>query len=192
MQDMPPGMLPPSILKYDASAIPVGNLVITSKTRDDRELLDLADHQLRDELAGIEGLASAPVFGGVFRQVQIYVNPKSLEALKLSPMDVARIVNTQSQIIPTGEIRIGEQNYYVISNSMVGSPKDFEKIPLYNDGRKIVNLGDVAEVMDGSRWRTNTVHVDGRRAVYMPLLRQTGAMRHLRGGPPQGVPAEIA
>src|SRR5882672_747353 len=144
MQNMPPGMLPPSILKFDASAIPVGNLVITSNSRDDRELLDIADHQLRDELAGIEGLASAPVFGGVFRQVQIYVHPRSLEALKRSPMDVARIVNTQSQVIPTGEIRIGEQNYYVISNSMVGAPKDFEKIPLYTDGRKIVYLGDVA------------------------------------------------
>src|ERR1700732_5249936 len=64
MQNMPPGMLPPSILKFDASAIPVGNLIITSKSRDDRDLLDIADHQLRDELAGIEGLAPAPVFGG--------------------------------------------------------------------------------------------------------------------------------
>src|ERR1700737_3140084 len=64
MQNMPPGMLPPSVLKYDASAIPVGNLIITSYSRNDRELLDIADHQLRDELAGIEGLASAPVFGG--------------------------------------------------------------------------------------------------------------------------------
>src|SRR3984893_8517502 len=175
MQNMPPGMLPPSVLKYDASAIPVGNLVISSNSRDDRELLDIADHQLRDELAGIEGLASAPVFGGVFRQVQIYVHPRSLEALKLSPMDVARIVNTQSQVIPTGEIRIGDQNYYVLSNSMVGTPQDFEKIPLYSDGRKIVYLGDVAQVVDASRWRTNTVHADGKRAVYMPLLRQTGA-----------------
>src|SRR5438874_9150182 len=71
MQNMPPGMLPPSILKYDASAIPVGNLIITSNTRDDRELLDIADHKLRDELAGTEGLALAPVLGGVLRQVPV-------------------------------------------------------------------------------------------------------------------------
>jgi len=175
MQNMPPGMLPPSILKYDASAVPVGNLIISSRSRDDRELLDIADHQLRDHMAGIPGLASAPVFGGVFRQVQIFVHPRMLEALKLSPMDVARIVNTQSQVIPTGEIRIGNQNYYVSSNSMVDKPEDFGKIPLYSDGRKIVYLGDVANVVDGSRWRTNTVQVNGRRAVYMPLLRQAGA-----------------
>jgi multidrug efflux pump subunit AcrB len=175
MQNLPPGMLPPSILKYDASAIPVGNLLITSASRSDKELLDLADHEIRDQLAGIEGLASAPVFGGVFRQVQIYVHPRSLEALNLSPMDVARIVNAQSQVIPTGEIRIGDQNYYVSSNSMVSSPEDFQKIPLWTDGRKVVYLGDVANVVDGTRWRTNTVLVDGRRAVYMPLLRQAGA-----------------
>ena len=205
MQNMPPGMLPPSILKFDASAIPVGNLVITSNSRSDKELLDIADHQLREELAGIDGLASAPVFGGVFRQVQIYVHPRALESLKLSPLEVARIVNTQSQVIPTGEIRIGDQNYYVISNSMVGTPKEFEKIPLYSDGRKIVHLGDVAQVIDATRWRTNTVHVDGKRAVYMPLLRQAGAsaitvvdnvkaflpLLHERGTIPDDVQVEI-
>ncbi len=206
MQNLPPGMLPPSILKYDASAIPVGNLVISSSSRDDKELLDIADHGIRDELAGIEGLASAPVFGGVFRQVQIYVHPRSLEALNLSPMDVARIVNAQSQVIPTGEIRIGDQNYYVSSNSMVTAPEDFQKIPLWTDGRKVVYLGDVANVVDGTRWRTNTVRVDGRRAVYMPLLRQAGASAvrvvdnvqdflpqlHKRGIVPDDVNVEVA
>src|SRR5262249_48173693 len=112
MQNLPPGMLPPSILNYDASSIPVGNLVISSQTRDDKYLLDFADYHLREELAGIEGLAAAPVFGGVFRQVQIYVHPKTLESLGMSPVDVARIVNTQSSVIPTGEVRIGQQDYY--------------------------------------------------------------------------------
>jgi CzcA family heavy metal efflux pump len=206
LQNLPPGMLPPSILKYDATAIPVGNLIISSPSRDDKELLDLADHGIRDELAGIEGLASAPVFGGVFRQVQVYVHPRSLEALNLSPMDVARIVNAQSQVIPTGEIRIGGQNYYVSSNSMVSSPEDFQKIPLWTDGRKVVYLGDVANVVDGTRWRTNTVRVDGKRAVYMPLLRQAGASAikvvdnvqaflpelHKRGTIPDDVQVEVA
>ncbi|MBM4069405.1 MAG: efflux RND transporter permease subunit [Planctomycetes bacterium] len=175
MQNMPPGMLPPTIMKYDASAIPVGNLLISSDSKSDKELLDFADHRLREELAGIDGLASAPVFGGVFRQVQIYVHPRALEALRLSPLDVARIVNNQSLVLPTGEIRIGNQTYYVSSNSMAGTPKDFEKLPLFNDGRKIVFLGDVAEIVDSSRWRTNIVQVNGQRAVYMPLLRQAGA-----------------
>src|SRR5215212_3695283 len=140
MQNLPPGMLPPTILNYDASAIPVGNLVISSRTRDDKFLLDIADTRLREELAGIEGLSAAPVFGGVFRQVQIYVHPRSLEALNMSPMDIARIVNTQSSVIPTGEVRIDKQNYYVRSNAMIRDPADFGEIPLYNDGRKLVRL----------------------------------------------------
>jgi multidrug efflux pump subunit AcrB len=175
MQNLPPGMLPPTILNYDASAIPVGNLVISSSSRDDKYLLDIADTRLREDLAGIEGLSAAPVFGGVFRQVQIYVHPRTLEALNMSPLDVARIVNTQSLVIPTGEIRIDKQNYFVRSNAMVRDPSTFGDIPLYNDGRKVVLLKDVAEVIDASRWRTNIVRVDGRRAVYMPLLRQAGA-----------------
>jgi multidrug efflux pump subunit AcrB len=175
MKNLPPGMLQPDVFKYDASSIPVGNLIIASPRRDEKYLLDLADHQLRDELAGIDGLASAPVFGGVFRQVQIYVDPRALESLKLSPMEVARRVNNQSQVLPTGEIRLGSQNYYVTSNAMAETPKEFEQIPIATMGRKTVFLGDVAEVLDSTRWRTNTVHVDGRPAVYMPLLRQAGA-----------------
>ncbi|HZU38562.1 MAG TPA: efflux RND transporter permease subunit, partial [Gemmataceae bacterium] len=175
MQNMPPGMLPPTILKYDATAVPVGNLVISSAQRDDKYLLDRADHEIRDAIAGIPGLAAAPVFGGIFRQVQIYVHPRTLEALHMSPMDVARIINQQSQVIPTGEMRIGTQDYYVTSNSMAQDPKAFEDIPIMADGRKVVHLRDIADVVDGTRWRTNTVLADGRRAVYMPLLRQAGA-----------------
>ena len=67
LQFLPPGMQPPSIIKYDASAIPVGNLVLSSDRRDEKYLLDLADYELRDELSSIDGLAAAPVFGGVFR-----------------------------------------------------------------------------------------------------------------------------
>ena len=175
MQNLPPGMLPPTILKYDATAIPVGTLVLSSNTRDDKFLLDLADHAVIEELATIEGLTAAPVFGGVFRQVQVYVHPRTIEAMKLSPIDIARILNMQSQVIPTGEMRIGNQDYYVSSNSMATTPEDFAKIPLFADGRKVVHLGDVARIVDDQRWRTNIVHADGRRAVYMPLLRQAGA-----------------
>jgi multidrug efflux pump subunit AcrB len=175
MQNMPPGMLQPTVIKYDATAIPVGNLVISSNSMSDRDLLDLADTRIRDELATIEGLASAPVFGGVFRQFMIYVDPRKLESLNLSSETVARIVNTQSQIIPTGEARFGPQTYYVTSNSMAKTPEDFERIPIRGMGRRVVRLGDVARVVDSERWRTNTVLVDGRRAVYMPLLRQAGA-----------------
>jgi multidrug efflux pump subunit AcrB len=175
MQNMPPGMLQPTILKYDASAIPVGNLVISSNSRSDRDLLDLADTFLREELASIEGLASAPVFGGAFRQIMVYVDPRKLDAHDLSPMEVARIVNAQSQILPTGEARFGPQTYYVTSNSMVATPEQFARIPIKQVDSQVVRLGDVATIVDGQRWRTNTVLVDGRRAVYMPLLRQTGA-----------------
>src|SRR5438477_9568256 len=89
---------------------------------------------------------------------------------------------------------------------MVSMPKDFEKIRLWADGRKVVYLGDVANVLDASRWRTNTVRVDGRRAVYMPLLRQAGASAirvvdsvqdflpelHRRGVVPDDVDVEVA
>lgn len=175
MQNMPPGMQMPTIFKYDASAVPVGQLVVRSDRADDKELLDLTDTRIRDELAGIEGLASAPVFGGTYRQVQIYVEPRALEAYRLTPADVARIVNAQSQVLPTGEIRIDARTFYISSNSVARTTEEFEQIPLWTDGRKVVRLRDVARVVDGQRWRTNVVRADGRRAVHMPLLRQGGA-----------------
>src|SRR5262249_29408517 len=147
-----------------------------------------------------------------------YVRPDALEAMKLSPMDVARIVNTQSQVIPTGEIRIGPsdkgQTYYVSSNSMVANTKDFAKIPLYGEGNKVVYLGDVATLLAASRRGNNPPHAlpqaapnrpAGRRSVYMPLLRQAGASAvrvvdnvqaflpqlHQRGHIPEDVQVEV-
>jgi HAE1 family hydrophobic/amphiphilic exporter-1 len=175
LQFLPPGMQPPGVFKYDASSIPVGSLVITSDRHDDKYLLDLADHELRDELAGVEGLAAAPVFGGVFRQIQIYARPESLEAYRLSPFELAGLVNKQSQVFPGAELRLHDQNFLLGSNSMARTPREFEDLPLWSEGRKVVYLRDVARVEDGVRWRTNTVRVDGRRAVFMPLLRQGGA-----------------
>src|SRR5262249_1077899 len=114
MQNMPPGMLQPTVIKYDAASVPVGALVVSSgaPTRADKFLPALADRGMRDDLAGIEGLASAPVFGGVLRQVQIYVHPRRLEALKLSLTDISERVNRQTLVMPTGEIRIGNQDFY--------------------------------------------------------------------------------
>ena len=149
MQNMPPGMLPPSVLKYDASSIPVGNLVITSENRDDKYLLDLADHEFRDELAGIEGLAAAPVFGGVFRQVQIYVHPR-----RWRPQAVA---DTRWPASSTRRARYSRRRNAHRQPELTtqlqqhgATPKDFEKIPLWSDGRKVVYLGDVANVVDGN------------------------------------------
>ena len=174
MQFLPPGMQLPTIFKHDV-AIPVGQLVVRSDRADDKELLDLTETRIRDEFAGIQGLAMLPVFGGTYRQVQIYVEPRALEAYRLTPADVARIVNAQSQVLPTGEIRIDARTFYISSNSVARTIEEFEQVPLWTDGRKIVRLRDVARVVDGQRWRTNVVRAEGRRAVYMPLLRQGGA-----------------
>ena len=88
---------------------------------------------------------------------------------------MARIVNAQSQVLPTGEIRIDARTFYISSNSVVSTTEEFEQIPLWTDGRKVVRLRDVARVVDGQRWRTNVVRAKAAARVYMPLLRQGGA-----------------
>ena len=88
---------------------------------------------------------------------------------------MASLVNKQSLVFPGAELRIADQDYLIRSNSLAPTPADFESMPLWNDGRKVVYLRDIATVEDGTRWRTNTVRVDGRPAVFMPLLRQGGA-----------------
>ncbi|MBF6568561.1 MAG: efflux RND transporter permease subunit [Candidatus Binataceae bacterium] len=173
---MPPGTLPPLVLQYDASSLPVVMVAMRGKGYGETELEDQARYNIRNQLATIPG-ASVPIpFGGKFRQVMAYANAQALQARGLSLMDVVHAVDKSNLILPAGDVKIGSKDYYIYSNSMIKDVSRIGQVPIKVGRAQIpVLLDDVAKVRLSSQIQYNKVLIDGQPSVYIPVLRQVGA-----------------
>ncbi len=173
---MPPGTLPPLVLQYDASSLPVVLVTLEGQGYGETQLEDQARYNVRNQLATVPG-ASVPIpFGGKFRQMMAYVDPQALRARDMSLMDVVQAINQSNLIMPAGDVKIGSKDYYVYSNSMIPKVGDIGQVPVkIGAGQAPVLLGDVARVSDSSQIQYNRVLINGQPSVYIPVLRQVGA-----------------
>lgn len=171
----PPGSNPPFIIRFDASTLPVGQLVLSSEKRSNNELLDLANVYVRSTFTSIPGLVSAPPFGGNIRTIVVKADPELLRAHNLTPDQLVEALRVNNQTAPSGNVRIGDKNYITPTNTTVRNVKDFENIPLFKGGVQNLYLRDVATVEDGADITTGYGLVNGKRSVYMSIAKGADA-----------------
>src|SRR5688572_13779632 len=174
LRRLPPGTLPPVVLKFDASSLPVCLITLKGEGLGETQLRDLAQYSVRNQVANVQGASVPQPFGGRYRQIMVYVDPIRLEAHQLSPMDVVRGVNASNLILPAGDTRIGPFNYSLYTNSQVDAVEDIARIPLKMNGTDSVFVGDIGTARDAEQIQTNIVRVDGQPSVYLPVLKQGG------------------
>lgn len=174
LRRLPPGTLPPVVLKFDASSLPVCLVTLKGEGLTETKLRDLAQFTVRNQLARVSG-ASVPVpFGGAYRQIMVYVDPSKLEAYQLSPMDIVRRVNNANLILPGGDVQIGDRDYNVYTNSQLDQISEINDLPIKARGQALVRISDVGVAKDANQIQTNVVRIDGQRSVYLPVLKQGG------------------
>jgi HAE1 family hydrophobic/amphiphilic exporter-1 len=174
LKRLPPGTLPPVVLKFDASSLPVCLVTVKGAGLDETQLHDLAQFQIRNQIAVVNGAEIPPPFGGKYRQVMVYVNPFKLLSRQLSVMDVVGAVNDSNLILPAGDIKIGSNDYYFYSNSLAKNVEDINSMPIKTIGTQGVTVGDIGEAKDSSQIQYNIVRVDGQRSAYIPIMKQGG------------------
>src|SRR5579862_1852908 len=174
LRRLPQGTLPPVVLKFDASSLPVCLVTLKGEGLNETRLKDLAQFQVRNQIANVQGASVPQPFGGTYRQIQVFVDPVKLEAHQLSLMDVVDAVNSSNLILPAGDVRIGNRDYNIYANSQVPTPSDVNKIPLKSVGLGSVLVADVGKAEDAGAIQTNIVRIDGQRSVYIPVLKQGG------------------
>jgi len=167
----PQGSQPPFVIRFDASSLPVGQLVLSSKTRSNNELQDLANVYVRASFTSIPGLLSPPPFGGSPRTIEINVDPAQLRSHNLTPDQIVEALRINNQTAPSGNVRIGDKNYLTPTNNTIKEVKDFEKIPLFKGGVQNLSLGDVATVKDGADITNGYALVNGKRSVYVSIAK---------------------
>jgi hydrophobic/amphiphilic exporter-1 (mainly G- bacteria), HAE1 family len=174
LRKLPPGTLPPVVLKFDASSLPVCLITLKGEGLNEAQLRDLGQYNVRNQVASVAGASVPQPFGGRYRQIMVYVDPLKLEANQLSVMDVVRTVNEANLILPAGDVKIGPFDYNLYANSQINALKDINRLPLKTVANASVLVGDVGKAEDGSEIQYNVVRVDGQPSVYLPVLKQGG------------------
>ena len=167
----PPGTQPPFIIRFDASSLPIGQLVLSSKIRSNNELQDLANVYVRASFTAIPGLLSPAPFGGSPRTVEVNVDPDLLRSHNMTPDQIVEAIRVNNQTAPSGNVRIGDINYISPTNNTIKEIKDFEQIPLFKGGVQNLKLGDVATVKDGADVTNGYALVNGKRSVYISIAK---------------------
>lgn len=171
----PPGSQPPFIIRFDASTLPIGQLVISSETRSNNQLLDLANTYVRSSFTSIPGLVAPAPFGGNIRTIVIKADPELLRSHNLTPDQIVEAIRVNNQTAPSGSMKIGDINYLTPTNTQVRTLKEFEKIPLFKGGVQNLYLGDVATVEDGADITMGYAQVNGKRSIYLNIAKSADA-----------------
>jgi len=174
LRKLPPGTLPPVVLKFDASSLPVCLITLKGEGLNETQLRDLGQYNVRNQVANVAGASVPQPFGGRYRQIMVYVDPLKLEAHDLSVMDVVRTVNDSNLILPAGDVKIGPIDYNLYTNSQLPNTREIDSLPLKTVGNASVLVQNVGHAVDGHEIQTNIVRVDGQSSVYLPILKQGG------------------
>lgn len=172
---MPPGTLPPFVMRFDAGSVPVGNLVFTSRTRSVGEMQDAALNLVRPLFATLPGVSAPPPFGGAARTIVVNLKPERLRAYNMSPDELVTALNAANTITPSGNVPLGDSYPMVPLNSVVRNIKDLESVPVRTGTYPAVFVRDMATVADGSDIVTSYALVNGRRTVYIPVTKRADA-----------------
>ena len=172
---LPQGIFPPIIIKFGAASLPIAVQTTSRETMSEKEVRDLAYFNVRPQLGNVPGIAFPTTFGGTVRQITVFLDPERMLARGVSTHDIVNSVNMQSVLLPAGDVKIGEFDYNVYTNSMIKVVDQMNDIPI-----KVVNgvpvfLRDVGKAVDSTMIQTNVVRINGNRAVYLPIMKQAGA-----------------
>ena len=174
LRRLPPGTLPPVVLKFDASSLPVCLVTFKGEGLNETQLRDLAQFQVRNQVASVAGASVPQPFGGKYRQIMVYTDPYKLESHQLSLMDTVRSLNKANLILPAGDVQLGLLDYNIYTNSQLRTIGEINQLPIKTVGQSPVRVADIGYAKDAEQIQTNLVRVDGQKSVYLPILKQGG------------------
>jgi multidrug efflux pump subunit AcrB len=175
MKFFPPGALPPQVVRYDASSLPVGQLVLSAPTRSLKEIYDLAATRIRPMFASVPGLSAPPPFGANSRSITVSIDPAKLRSYDLTPDQVVEALAKFNAMSPSGNLRIDNTMFTTTINSLVKHADEFGDIPIKTKDGVSVFIKDVARVADASDVTVDYALINGKRSVYIPVVKTADA-----------------
>ena len=199
---MPPGIQPPTIVRYDASSVPVLQISLSSDTLNGSQLYDYGIYRMRQQLAPIHGVTLPTPAGGKYRQIMVDIDPLKLQAKGLTPNDVVNAVNAQAFTVPSGTAKLGDKQYTVRTNALPSTIDDLNNIPIKFLNNATVFIKDIGQVHDGWLVQQNVVRTEGKQSVLLSIIKNgnastlavvnavKGALKTARAAAPSGMQIE--
>lgn len=172
---LPPGSVPPQVVRFDGSSLPIGQLVFESNKRSISEIQNLVMTRIRPMFVTIPGITAPAPFGGNIRSIVIKVNPDLMQSFGLSEEEVMMAVAKNNLPSPAGNIRMGDKNYMSPVNSLAKGPEEFLNLPVRVNVGSTVFIKDIATVEDAADVTTGYAVVNGKRSVYLPVIKKADA-----------------
>jgi multidrug efflux pump subunit AcrB len=172
---MPVGIQPPIVVQYNASSVPVLQLSLASENQNEQQLYDYGLYRLRQQLAPVPGVTFPTPDGGKYRQIMVDIDPTKLQAMGLTPTDIVSAVNAGNLTLASGQAKVGDTQYTVLTNAMPRTIDDLNNIPVKFANGGTIFLKDVGQVHDGSAVQQNIVRENGRRSVLLSVIKNGNA-----------------
>ena len=172
---MPSGIQPPTVVRYDASSVPVLQISLSSDTLNGAQLYDYGIYRMRQQLAPIYGVTLPTPAGGKYRQIMVDIDPLKLQAKGLTPLDVVNAINAQNLTVPSGTSKIGDIQYTVRTNALPSTIDDLNNIPVKFVNGATIFIKDVGQVHDGWLVQQNVVRTEGKQSVLLSVIKNGNA-----------------
>jgi multidrug efflux pump subunit AcrB len=175
VKQLPPGILPPQIINFSASSVPILQLGVSGTGMTEQALNDTAANGIRPQLITVPGAQLPLPYGGKQRQVLIGMDQAAMQARGIAPIDLLNAVALENVVTPSGTVKIGPTEYDVRTNGTPRTIEELGNIPIKQVNGTTIYLHDIASVSDGFTVQTNIVRQDGHRGVLITVLKNGNA-----------------
>ena len=164
----------PRVLRFDPASRSVWSVAVLpdpslGKPPTAVELTNWAEQVLEKRLENVRGVGSVTVVGGTKREINIYLDPRALEAYGITPEQVANAIRTENQELPAGSIRSATQDRAVRIDARIGRPEDFGDIIVARRDGVPIRLSQLARVQDGAEELRSLALYDGQRTLMLSV-----------------------
>ena len=165
----------PKVLRFDPSSRSIWSLAVLPDTQAGVkpltavELTNWTDQTLKKRLENVRGVGSVTLVGGTKREINIYLNPQAMDALGITPDQVANAVRSENQDLPAGAIRSLTQERVVQIEARMKRPEDFNKIIVGRKNGSAIRVEQVARVADGAQEIDSLALYNGQRTLMLQV-----------------------
>lgn len=163
----------PMIFKFDPGATPVMQLVLGGD-RTPYELRRQAE-SLKSELERLDGVASVEVSGGQEREIQVVLHPGLLQSAGVSVDAIANGLRGANLNLPGGSIEESGTEFVLRTTGEFTDVSQINSVRVANGSGQMVRLGDIADVHDGFRERTEISRFNGNPSVLLSVQKEAAA-----------------